>query len=52
MNKIRYLDDKHGNVYFEAEPNKNSKYASIALIKKKLLKDYIDKAIKRNNEKK
>jgi DNA-binding LytR/AlgR family response regulator len=51
MNQIRYLDEPHGNIYFDEEPDKHSKFASVALIKQKVLKNEIAAAIARNTGK-
>ena len=48
MNRIKKMDYKHGNVYFEETPTKDSKYASVAFIKQKMLGNQIDVAIARN----
>jgi DNA-binding LytR/AlgR family response regulator len=48
MSKIKKMDDKHGNIYFEEEPTKDSKFASVAFIKQKLFKEIIAKAIGNN----
>jgi DNA-binding LytR/AlgR family response regulator len=51
MNQVKLLDEKHGNIYFDEEPDKKSKYASVAFIKQKLLKKEIQNAVCRNTGK-
>ncbi|HEY0828415.1 MAG TPA: LytTR family DNA-binding domain-containing protein [Bacilli bacterium] len=48
LNKIKKLDTQHGNIYFDEEPMKSSKYASIAFIKQKLLKHELARIIANN----
>ncbi len=48
MKRIKKLDAKHGNIYFEEQPGKESKFASIALIKQKVLKEQILETITNN----
>lgn len=51
MNRIKYLNEKHGNIYFEEQPTRESKFASIALIKQKVLKDRLHQCIAANTGK-
>lgn len=51
FNKIKKLDSRHGKIYFEEEPTKKSKYATIAFIKQKLFKNEILQAIAENTNK-
>lgn len=48
LNKIKKLDEQHGKIYFETDPTKESKYATIALIKQKLFKNDILRKISKN----
>jgi DNA-binding LytR/AlgR family response regulator len=51
MKQVKSLDERHGNIYFDEDPTKNSKFASVAFIKQKLLKTEISQAICRNTGK-
>lgn len=48
MKKIKKMDSKHGNIYFDEYPTRDSKFASVAFIKQKLFKDEIATAIQKN----
>lgn len=51
MNQMMYLDEQHGNIYFEEQPTKESKFASIALIKQKVMKNQLAGIIAKNTNK-
>ncbi|MEB3102438.1 LytTR family DNA-binding domain-containing protein [Ferviditalea candida] len=51
LNRMKHLDEKHGNIYFEEHPTKESKFASIALIKQKVMKNQLKSIIAKNTNK-
>jgi hypothetical protein len=48
MNKVMHFDGQMGKIFFEENPGKHSKYASVAAIQQKLRKPQIAKAIANN----
>ena len=48
LNKIKKLDNKQGKVYFEENPDSDSKYATVAFIKQKMFQNVISRAIANN----
>lgn len=49
--RIKKMDPKQGKLYFEEEPSKESKYATIAFIKQKQYNNKIMRAIANNTNK-
>lgn len=49
IRKIKYFDEEYGKVYFVENPTSKDKFATVAKIKIKFVKKFIQKAISMNN---
>jgi DNA-binding LytR/AlgR family response regulator len=48
MNKIKKFDSKQGKIYFEENPTRSSKFATVAFMKQKMYRNTINRAIAHN----